>query len=93
MLCWESMLGCRVAQELGSVAQEALGRSSLARLPPRRRYFPREEKKCLSDHDFCEQILGNFLTGKFSHEPRVGFRVRAIDSMHQDDWGKHWEGS
>ena len=35
------------------------------------------------------KILGNFLTRKFSHEPRVGFRVRAIDSMHQDDSRQH----
>ena len=29
------------------------------------------------------------LTRKFALEPRVGFRVRASDSMHQDDSGKH----
>ena len=30
-----------------------------------------------------------FLTRKFSLATKVGFRVRAVEPMHIDDWGKH----
>ena len=50
---------------------------------------PQGEEKCKEKNGFCAKILGNFLTRKCSLEPKVGFEVRALDYMHQEDSRKH----
>ena len=46
----------------------------------------------MQNHDFGQKILRNFLTRKVHRGTKAGFKVRAIEHMHQDDWVKHREG-
>ena len=37
--------------------------------------------------------IGNSLLGRFYRAISVGFKLRAVEPLHRDDWGSIWEVS